>query len=67
MKQQCHIYYFNSKYIFNSATHFMKYYENYLADVTPTLAFEGKEPEHRREQTRTLNDNLVELQSSISR
>jgi hypothetical protein len=45
----------------------MKYYENYLADVTPTLAFEGKEPEHRREQTRTLNDNLVELQSSISR
>ena len=48
MNQQFHTYYFNSKYIFNSSKDFTKYYENYLVDVTPTLAVDGKETEHRR-------------------
>jgi len=48
MKQQCHTYYFNSKYIFNSSKDFMKYYENYLVDVTLTLAVCEKESDHRR-------------------
>jgi len=45
----------------------MKYYENYLVDVTLTLAFDGKKTDHRRWETRTLFDNHVELQSSMSR
>ena len=67
MKQQCHTYYFNSKYIFNSSKDFMKYYENYLVDVTLTLAVCEKESDHRRWETRTSFDNHVELQSSMSR
>jgi len=48
MKQQCYTFYFNSKYIFNSSKDFMKCYENYLVDVTLTLAVDGKETDKRR-------------------
>lgn len=67
IKQQCHTYYFNSKYIFNSSKDLTKYYENYLLDVHLTLAVGGKECDHRRWETRTSFDKHVELQSSMSR
>jgi len=45
----------------------MKYYENYLADVTLTLAVDGKETDHCRWETCTLFDSHVAQQSSMSR
>jgi hypothetical protein len=45
----------------------MKYYENYLVDVTLSLASDGKKTDDRKWETRTLCDNHVELQSSMSR
>jgi len=59
IKQQCHTFYFKSKYIFNSLKDFMKYYENYLVDVILTLAVDGKETEQCRLEPRTLFDSLV--------
>jgi len=59
MKQQCYTFYFNSKYIFNSSKDFMKCYENYLVDVTLTLAVDGKETDKRRWETRTFDSHVA--------
>ena len=38
----------------------MKYYENYLVDVTLTRAVDGKKTDSRRWETRTLFDSHVD-------